>query len=148
MTRTGYSASAFFRTLRMLPKKLPYSRLGQSENPIAVFWLLRRTLRVRPLVRVAKIITPHTRCGVIVLVTRTGFAVCFAYLWIVDRCLRQQYPTSPLCLKNSSLNCFSLRQTLSGSNPFLVHKKTITPHTRCGVIVLVTRTGFEPVLPP
>ena len=53
------------------------------------------------------------------------------YLWLVDRCLWQQYPTSPPCLKNSTPYCFSKRQTLTGSTPKNKKQEETQP---CGYI--------------
>ncbi len=56
----------------------------------------------------------------------------------------QQYPSAPLCLKNSSPYCFSLRQTLSGSTPVQTKNKEETQP--CGYIssLMVPVAGVEP----
>ena len=64
------------------------------------------------------------------MVEARGATVCFAYYWLVDRCLWQQYPTSPLCEKNLPLATFSSSQTLSGSTPRSKNKKEQIP---CGI---------------
>jgi hypothetical protein len=46
-----------------------------------------------------------------------GLAVCFALLWLADRC-RATVPGSPLVAKNSPQDCFLDAQTLSGSSPY------------------------------
>ena len=43
--------------------------------------------------------------------------MCFALLWLADRC-RATVPGSPLLAKNSPQDCFLDAQTLSGSSPY------------------------------
>ena len=52
-----------------------------------------------------------------------GLAVCFALLWLADRC-RATVPGSPLLTKNSPQDCFLDAQTLSGSSPYRKKSRT------------------------
>ena len=52
-----------------------------------------------------------------------GLAVCFALLWLADRC-RATVPGSPLVAKNSPPDCFLNAQTLSGSSPYQKKSRT------------------------
>lgn len=71
-----------------------------------------------------------------------GLAVCFALLWLADRC-RATVPGSPLLAKNSPQDCFLDAQTLSGSSPY--RKKE--PHF-CDSFILAERVQLNPNLNP
>ena len=80
---------------------------------------------------------PHF-CDSFLLAGTEGLAVCFALLWLADRC-RATVPGSPLVAKNSPQDCFLDAQTLSGSSPY--RKKE--PHF-CDSFLLAGAEGLEP----
>ena len=82
----------------------------------------------------------------------TSFQMLYALWWLVRESTKSytldgsHHRCSPLCAKNSSLNCFLNAQTLSGSIP-QTESHYISNIFSDVIRFLVTRAGIEPALP-